>query len=323
MKTTNNEIMEYAKLNNGKIIPLLGFGTWKSTPGEVKQAVIEAIKVGYRHIDCAHVYQNENEVGDALKECIDSGICKRDELFITSKLWNDKHAPEDVMAALDNTLANLKLNYIDMYLIHWPVATKTFMPSTASDFWSPEELPISVTWEAMEKCYNSGKAYGIGVSNFSIEKIEDLLSKCVTPPAVNQVERHPYLNQSSLLEYCTRKGIHMTGYSGLGSSDRPIVLKALNEPILLNDPIVSEIAEEHFSTPAQVLLIWAIKTGTSTIPKSVKPHRISENFQCLNITLSDENIEAMNKLNRNNRYVGGNFWCLPGSPYTNSNLWDE
>jgi alcohol dehydrogenase (NADP+) len=315
--------MEYFQLNNGRPIPLLGFGTWKSAPNQVKEAVVEAIKVGYRHIDCAHVYGNESEVGDALKECIESGLCQREDLFITSKLWNTMHSPEDVMPALMQTLANLKQEYVDMYLIHWPVATKTFMPSQPSDFIAPDELPIDTTWEAMENCFDSGKAKGIGVSNFSIKKLEDMLAKCRIPPAVCQVERHPYLNQNGLLEYCKGKGIHVTGYSGLGSFDRPITLKAVNEPVLLNDPVIGEIAEEHIATPAQILLNWAIRTGTSTIPKSVKPHRILENFECLSIKLSDENVQAINSMNKNYRYVSGSFWCLPGSPYTLSNLWDE
>lgn len=316
--------MQEAKLSNGCNIPLIGLGTWKSGPGEAKASIKEAIKCGYRHIDCAFFYGNQEEIGQALQECFKEGLCAREDLFITSKLWNDSHDPDHVVDALKVTLKELRLDYLDMWLIHWPIAQKqgVGLPESADDFISLEDLPISKTWQGLEKCVDAGLTRGIGVSNFSVKKLRDLLETARIPPAVNQVERHPYLAQPALMDFCKNK-IHVTGYSPLGSMDRPDRLRKESDPVLLEDPVILEIAKKHGVSPAQVLLKWAILTNASAIPKSVSPRRIAENFASLQVNLDEEDMKSLQKLDKHRRYVDGSIWVKEQGPYTIANIWDE
>jgi alcohol dehydrogenase (NADP+) len=261
-------------------MPMLGLGTWKSDPGDVYKAVKEAIRVGYRHIDCAFIYGNEAEIGQALSEAFAEGLVTREQLWVTSKLWNDCHAPADVQPALAQTLADLKLDYLDLYLIHWPVSIKKGegFPLSAEKLISLEDLPILDTWQALETCVDQGLCRHIGVSNFSAAKLQALMTDARIKPEMNQVELHPYLQQPNLVTFCQSQNIHLTGYSPLGSPDRPAGLKAEDEPILLEDPAIVAIADRHGASPAQVLISWAIHRGTAVIPKSVTPARIAQNL---------------------------------------------
>ncbi len=246
--------MKTYELANKDQMPALGLGTWKSKPGGVYDAVRHAIRTGYRHIDCAAAYGNEAEIGKAFVDAFREGDVSRDELWITSKLWNNAHLKEDVRPALEQTLRDLNLDYLDLYLMHWPIALKPGVgfPASGNDFLFPEEIPVAVTWAAMEQCVTSGLTKHIGVSNFSIKKLKALNANSNIKVEVNQVELHPFLQQNSMLEFCQKENIVLTAYSPLGSSDRPAVFKAPDEPSLLENPTIEEIASANNCSIAQV-----------------------------------------------------------------------
>ena len=317
--------MKTIPFKNGDHMPILGLGTWKSEPGKVYTAVKEAIRVGYRHIDCAHIYGNEAEVGTAIAESISDGTVTRDQLWITSKLWNDSHDPVHVQPGVETTLKNLQLDYLDLYLIHWPVALRNgaSFPFGANDFIALDALPIADTWTAMEKLVDAGTCRHIGVSNFSQTKVNALLDVARIKPEMNQIELHPYLQQADLVRFCQTNGVQVTAYSPLGSGDRPDSFKAANEPVLLADETIATIAQQQTVTPAQVLIAWAIHRGTVVIPKSVTPSRIQQNLAAADVSLTPEQLKTIEGCDRHRRYVDGTFWCFEGSPYTIGNLWDE
>ncbi|CAB9528830.1 Deoxymugineic acid synthase 1 [Seminavis robusta] len=309
------------KFKNGDEMPLLGLGTWKSEPDEVKTAVKEAIKLGYRHIDCAAIYGNEKEVGEALAESFNEGIVKREDMWITSKVWNDSH--EQVSTALKKTLADLQLDYVDLYLIHWPISLKNGV-SFPQDKHDMFHFDGERTWKAMESTVDMGLARHIGVSNFSTHKLGRILANYRIKPEVNQVERHPYLQQQHLVQFCRMNGILVTNYSSLGSGDRPAAFKPEGEPVLLEDATVKEVAAAVGATPAGVLLKWGIQQGSAVIPKSVNPERLKQNLEVPEtVHLDDAAMEKLNAMDIHRRYVDGAFWALAGSAYTVETLWDE
>lgn len=315
-------VLTYA---NGDQMPIIGLGTWKSTADGIYKVVYDALEMGYRHIDCAAIYGNEQGVGRALTDSISDGIVKRNEVWITSKLWNNAHAPEDVQPTLEKTLYDHNLEYIDLYLVHWPIAYKKHVQyhTSAEDFIPLEELPILDTWREMEKMLGKGLCRHIGVSNFSIKKLDNLLKSAEIKPEMNQIELHPYLQQPAMLEFCQSKSIFLTGYAPLGSSDRPARLKVDDEPILLDDPVIKSIAVRHGITPAQVLLSWAIQRGTCVIPKSVKKERLIENLKAAQVSLSTQDLKEIKALDKHRRYISGTFWAVEGGPYTLKTIWDE
>lgn len=316
--------MQQFPLAGGGAIPALGLGTWKSARGEIGPVVREAVRVGYRHVDCARAYGNEAEIGVALQEAIAAGEVAREDLFITSKLWNDSHRKDEVRPQLEKTLADLRLERLDLYLMHWPVALKPRVgfPRSGDDLFSLDEVPLLETWQGMEGCRKAGLVQHLGVSNFSARKIEALAADARYPIAVNQVELHPYLAQNDLLARCKAAGVHVTAYSPLGSPDRPDVLKKPTDPNLLTHPALQAVAAKHRKSPAQVLLAWAIARGTSVIPKSVTPRRLVENLAAASLDLDAADMAAIAALDAGYRLVDGAFWAPPGSPYTVESLWD-
>ncbi len=280
------------KLNNGMSMPGLGLGTWKSQPNAVREAVEQALKFGYRHIDCATVYGNEAEVGQALK----NSEVKRDEIFITAKLWNTQHHPEDVEAACRKSLKALGLDYIDLYLIHWPVAFKrceTYFPKKADNIAMEYDfnIPIVDTWKAMEALVDLGLVKSIGLSNFNSKQVAEICSMAKIKPAVNQVECHPYLNQRQLLDFCRNLDVQLVAYSPFGSPDRPWAKPG--EPKILEDPKLMTVAKSHGTSVAQVLIQWQLQRGVAVIPKSVTPSRIAENFRATDYELKPEEMAAV------------------------------
>jgi alcohol dehydrogenase (NADP+) len=314
--------MKYLELAND-IMPALGLGTWKSAPGDVYKAVRTAIKLGYRHIDCAHAYGNEKEIGNAFSDAFEAGEVKREDLWITSKLWNNSHREEQVEPALKLTLENLKLDYLDLYIIHWPVVLKdtSLYPGTADDMVSLSVTPLEATWKGMIGVKEKGLTKHIGVSNFSPSKIDRLISKTGVTPEVNQVEMHPFMQQNELKSYCDGKGIVMTAYSPLGSADRPANRIADEEPKLFENAIINKVAKELGCSAAQVMLAWAVNRNTSVIPKSVNEDRLVQNFAAADIELSKEQMTELASINMDYRFIKGDFWCLEGTDYTLEGIW--
>jgi len=268
--------MKYATLNNGIKMPMLGFGVFRVEDSrECISAVKEAIAAGYRSIDTAAIYGNEKSVGTAIKE---SGV-PREELFITTKVWNEVQRTGDVETAFQNSLVDLGIDYLDLYLIHWPVKGR-----------------YVDTWLALEKIYNSGRAKAIGISNFQIHHIEDIKKVWTVVPAMNQIELHPRLTQKPLIEFCRKNDIIPESWSPLGGS-MPGEVKSK----IIEEPILASIGKKYNKTPAHVILRWNIDLGIVTIPKSITPERIRENLDIFDFELTAEDIAAIDALNTNQR----------------------
>ncbi len=301
-------------LNSGFEMPLFGLGTWESKPGEVKAAVKSAIlDAGYKHIDCARVYGNEVEVGEAFSEIFSgtSPKVKREDIFITSKLWNSDHDPKIVEETCRKTLADLKLEYLDLYLMHWGVSlvhNGEMHPADKNGRVLLAPISIQDTWTAMENLVEKGLVKSIGVANFTGPMMIDLLSYAKIDPAMNQIELHPYNTQTQLVEFCQDMGVAITAYSPLGR------MGAVNIPgmKLTEEKIITDLAKKYNKTPTQILLNWAVARKTVVIPKSVNPGRIAENMESFDFELSPEEVQHVSSLNKNFRFVNPNQnWKIP------------
>ncbi|XP_043740192.1 dihydrodiol dehydrogenase 3-like [Cervus elaphus] len=297
------------KLNDGHFIPVLGFGTF--APPEVpKSEALEvtkfAIEVGFRHIDCAHLYQNEEQVGQAIRSKIADGTVKREDIFYTSKVWSTFLRPELVRPALEKSLKDLQLEYVDLYIIHHPVALvpgEAILPTDENGKPIFDSVNLCHTWEALEKCKDAGLTKSIGVSNFNHKQLEKILNKpgLKYKPVCNQVECHPYLNQSKLLEFCKSHDIVLVAYGALGAQ-RTLQWVNPNFPFLLEDPVLSAIAKKHKQIPALVALRYQIQRGVVVLAKSYNKKRIKENIQVFDFELTLEDMKAIDGLNSNIRY---------------------
>lgn len=264
--------MNYITLNNNVRIPQLGYGVWKVPNEEATNAVEQALEVDYRLIDTAMIYGNEVGVGKALA----NSHIAREDLFITTKVWNSDQGYENTLKAFDVSLEKLGLDYVDLYLIHWP---------------TPKYDMYIDTYKALEKIYKDGRAKAIGVCNFEIEHLKRLMDECEVVPTVNQVECHPYLQQKELKQFCKEHGIYVEAYSPL-----------MNGTKVLEEPVIKEIAERHGKTPAQVILRWQVQTDVIVIPKTVTPARMQENINVFDFSLSEDDMNKIASLDRGERH---------------------
>jgi len=305
-------------------MPTVGLGTWKIEKDQCKDIVYQAIKLGYRHLDGACDYGNEKQVGEAIKQAIDEGLVTRQDLFVTSKLWNTYHHTEHVEPALKKTLSDMGLDYLDLYLMHFPISLrfvdfdKRYPPG-----WNYEEddkevtwepVPVAKTWEAMEKLVDAGLVRSIGVSNFSGALMMDLLASCRIRPAVLQIEIHPYLQQTNYVRWLQEQNIVVTAYSSFGVTSYSEIFAdfAKDKESLLEHSEVQSIADSHGKDTGQILLRWAVQRGLIVIPKSSSEKRLQGNKDLFTFELSDSDMEKLAKLNQNIRFNDpGRYANLP------------
>ena len=305
----------------GQQMPAVGLGLWKIDPQDVAQAVYQAIEAGYRHLDSAADYGNEKQVGEGIARAIADGLCSRDELWVTSKLWNTYHRQEHVEAACRKSLDDLGLDYFDLYLVHFPIALSyvdfndryppewLFDPAAENPGMQLDAVPLSETWGAMEQLVQNGLARQIGVCNYSASLLHDLMSYARIKPAMLQIESHPYLTQEALLRTAQQYNIAVTAFSPLGALSYVSIDMASANDSVLTEPVVVAAAQRAGVTAAQVVLRWGIQRGTAVIPKTSNPQRLAENLALSQFSLEDDEMAAISALNQNRRFNDPGHFC--------------
>lgn len=308
-------------LKSGRRLPAVGMGFWKVGRHEAAETARQAVDCGYRHFDCACDYGNEAEVGQGIADAIQAGAVTREDLWITSKLWNTYHRPEHVRPACERSLRDLQLEYLDLYLIHFPISLQFvpfderyppewfFDPAADHPCLKPDPVPIRDTWEAMEELVTAGLVREIGVCNFGVSLLRDLMASARITPSVLQVELHPYLTQEKLVRFCQESSIAVTGFSPLGAQSYFSLNMARDEESVLRTDVVRQIAEAHARTPAQTVLRWAVQRGTAVVPKTTNPERMRENLAVDDFSLTPGEMSAISNLNRNRRFNDPGDFC--------------
>jgi D-xylose reductase len=313
--------MPTAQIPDENTPPALGLGLWKIARPDAPAIVEEAIRVGYRHIDSACDYGNEVEAGQGIRAALAKGLCRRDDLWVTSKLWNTYHEPQYVRPAVERSLRDLGLDHLDLYLVHFPIALKyvpfetryppewTHDPAANEPRMEPIAVPLTDTWRAMEDLVSAGLVRRIGLCNSSVALIRDLLAVARIRPAVLQVELHPFLTQEKLLRFCREASIAVTAFSPLGAPSYVPLGMATAAESVLEHPVVTGIAAAIGRTPAQVVLRWGMQRGTAVIPKTSRLERLRENLAACEFTLSAEQMQAIAALDRGRRFNDPGDFC--------------
>lgn len=305
----------------GDRMPAVGLGLWKIDKAQTADLVHQAIATGYRHIDAACDYGNEVEAGIGIRAALQASACRREELFVTSKLWNTYHARQHVRPALERSLADLGLEYLDLYLVHFPIALRYvpfetryppewyYDPAATNPRMEPMRIPLSETWGAMEELVSAGLVRNIGVCNYNVALLRDLLSYATIRPNVLQIERHPYLSQEKLLRFCRQEKIAVTGFSPLGALSYLSLGMAKPEESVTLEPVVLSIARRVGKTPAQVVLRWGVQGGNAVVPKTSRVDRLKENLDIFDFALTQEDMTAISALERGRRFNDPGVFC--------------
>lgn len=305
----------------GQPMPAVGLGLWKIDSQCVAETVYEAIKRGYRHLDSAADYGNEKQVGEGIARALADGLCAREDLWITSKLWNTYHRKEHVQAACERSLSDLGLDYFDLYLVHFPIALQyvdfdqryppewIYDPNAENPCMALDSVPLNETWAAMEELVEIKLARKIGICNYTAVLLHDLMSYARIKPAMLQIESHPYLTQEALIRTAQSYNIAVTAFSPLGALSYVSLDMASSEDSVLQQSAVVSIAKRLGVTPAQVVLRWGIQRGTAIIPKTSRAERLNENIALADFSLTDDDMEAISALNRNRRFNDPGVFC--------------
>lgn len=311
----------YLHLADSGLMPPVGLGLWKIPCESTVEIVTSALEMGYRHLDSATDYGNERQLGQGIQLALQRGYCAREQLWVTGKLWNTYHRPEHVRSAIERTLSDLQLDYLDLYLIHFPISLRfvpferryppgwVFDPDESEPRMQTDSVPISETWGAMEEMVRAGLCKRIGISNFGVSLIRDLLAKATVRPAVLQVESHPYLVQEKLLKYCQQEKIAFTAFSPLGAGSYVPLGMATRDESVLDHPLIQSLGNKYNKTPAQIVLRWGIQRKTAVIPKTERVERLGENMDLFDFQLAEQEMQEIARLDRGQRFNDPGVFC--------------